>query len=120
MKRKIKKNFWLSAREDAALKRKAKKCGLTEAALVRMLITDFVPREAPPKLFYRELNELNRIGVHLRQLVAAANRNGYTNTDEIEKVIGELRFLSLNIQRYFTKPEYKGRLTDLYEEELYE
>ncbi|MBR0542043.1 MAG: hypothetical protein IJK26_07550 [Clostridia bacterium] len=58
--------------------------------------------------------------VHLRQLVATANRNGYTNTDEIEKVIGQINFLSFNINRRFTVPEYKGKLSELYEEELYE
>ena len=48
MKREIKKNFWFSKKEDAMLKQKAAKCKLSEANLVRMLVTDFVPREAPP------------------------------------------------------------------------
>ena len=120
MKREIKKNFWFSKKEDTMLKQKAAKCKVSEAKLVRMLVTDFVPREAPPWSFYRELKELNMVCVHLRQLVAAANRNGYTNTDEIEKVIGQINFLSFNIKRHFTVPEYKGKLCDLYEEELYE
>lgn len=120
MKRNIKKNFWFSAKEDAALKRKAKKCGVTEAALIRMLVTDFVPKEAPPWRFYRELKELNMVCVHLRQLVATANREGYTYTDEIEQVIGQISFFILNIKRHYTLPEYKGKLADLYEEELYE
>ena len=120
MKREIKKNFWFSKKEDAMLKQKAAKCKVSEANLVRMLVTDFVPREAPPWSFYRELRELNMVCVHLRQLVATANRNGYTNTDEIEKVIGQINFLSFNINRRFTVPEYKGKLSELYEEELYE
>ena len=120
MKRSIKKNFWFSAKEDAALKRKAKKCGISEAALVRMLVTDFVPREAPPWKFYKEITELNMICVHLRQLVATANREGYTNTKEIEKTIGQIRFFTLGMQRHYTLPEYKGKLSDFYEEDLYE
>ena len=120
MKRDIKKNFWFSKKEDEMLKRKAAMCNVSEANLVRMLVTDFAPREAPPWRFYRELKELNMVCVHLRQLVATANREGYKNTDEIEKVIGQISFFILNIKRHYTLPEYKRKLSNLYEEEAYE
>lgn len=50
--RTIKKQVWLSPQEDAELKRKVRLTGLTKAALVRMLIRDYEPREKPDERFY--------------------------------------------------------------------
>lgn len=45
MKRTVKKQFWFSKVEAQDLKKKAKKACLTEAALIRLLLRGYEPRE---------------------------------------------------------------------------
>jgi hypothetical protein len=50
MRKGIKKQFWLSEKDAADLKRKAKKCGITETAVIRQLLHGYAPREKPEVL----------------------------------------------------------------------
>ena len=47
MKRTIKKQFWFSRDEAQDLQKKAKKTCLSEAALVRLLLRGYEPKEKP-------------------------------------------------------------------------
>ena len=52
MKRTIKKQVWLNRTEARELQKKAKKACLSEAGLVRMLISGYEPRQQPDESFY--------------------------------------------------------------------
>lgn len=52
MKRTIKKQFWFSRDEAQDLQKKAKKACLPEAALVRLLLRGYEPKEKPDDRFY--------------------------------------------------------------------
>ena len=47
MKRTVKKQFWFSKPEAQDLQKKAKKTCLSEAALVRLLVRGYEPKERP-------------------------------------------------------------------------
>ena len=47
MNKRIKKQFWLSPQEVAELKRKAEIAGISETAVIRLLIRGYEPREKP-------------------------------------------------------------------------
>lgn len=47
MKRTVKKQFWLSRDEAQELQKKAKRTCLSEAALFRLLVRGFEPKEKP-------------------------------------------------------------------------
>lgn len=49
MKRTVKKQFWFSKVEAQDLQKKAKKTCLSEAALVRLLVRGYEPKDAPTK-----------------------------------------------------------------------
>ena len=53
MNKRIKKQFWLSPKDAEELKRKAELAGLTETAVVRLLIRGYEPREKPDERFYK-------------------------------------------------------------------
>ena len=55
MKRTIKKQFWLSRDEAQDLQKKAKKTCLSEAALVRLLLRGYEPKEKPDDRFRKAL-----------------------------------------------------------------
>ena len=52
MQRRIKKQFWLSPQDARELKRKAKLCGITETAVIRILLHGYEPKEKPDARFY--------------------------------------------------------------------
>lgn len=52
MKRTVKKQFWLSRDEAQELQKKAKRTCLSEAALFRLLVRGFEPKEKPDDRFY--------------------------------------------------------------------
>lgn len=65
MKRTIKKQFWFSRDEAQDLQKKAKKTCLSEAALVRLLLRGYEPKEKPDDRFYDAMREFSAIGVAL-------------------------------------------------------
>ena len=54
MQRRIKKQFWLSPQDARELKRKAKLCGITETAVIRILLHGYEPKEKPDARFYED------------------------------------------------------------------
>lgn len=58
MNKRIKKQFWLSPKDAEELKRKAELAGLTETAVVRLLIRGYEPREKPDGRFYDAMDFL--------------------------------------------------------------
>ena len=52
MNKRIKKQFWLTEAQDKKLKRICEVTGLTETAVIRMLLSDLEPKEKPDSRFY--------------------------------------------------------------------
>ena len=67
MKRTIKKQFWFSRYEAQDLQKKAKKTCLSEAALVRLLLRGYEPKEKPDDRFYDAMREFSAIGNNIHQ-----------------------------------------------------
>ena len=78
MKRTVKKQFWFSKAEAQDLQKKAKKACLTEAALVRLLLRGYEPREKPDERFYDAMRELSAIGNNINQLAMILSILVYT------------------------------------------
>lgn len=68
MKRTIKKQFWFSRDEAQDLQKKAKKTCLSEAALVRLLLRGYEPKEKPDDRFYDAMREFSAIGNNIHQM----------------------------------------------------
>lgn len=77
MNKRIKKQFWLSPDDAAELKRKARLAGLTETAVIRLLLRGYEPKEKPDSRFYEVMRELSAIGNNINQLAAKANALGF-------------------------------------------
>ena len=73
MKQRIKKQFWFSPQEAKELKRKAKLCGITETAVIRILLRGYEPREKPDAIFYDTMRELSAIGNNINQIARSVN-----------------------------------------------
>ena len=62
MNRTIKKQIWLNREEDCELKRKAKAACLTEAALIRLLLSGYEPRAFPGEEIREFTRALSQLG----------------------------------------------------------
>ena len=74
-KRNVDKHIWFDRQEAQDLQKKAKKACLTEAALIRLLIRGYEPREKPDERFYDAMRELSAIGNNINQIAHAVNRD---------------------------------------------
>ena len=105
MSKTVKKQFWMSPEEAADLADKAKSCGISEAAVVRLLLSGFQPREKPGDEFYREMRNLSAIGNNLNQLLIRAHTLRFIDTPMLIREIDKLNQFQLKIERKFLLPE---------------
>lgn len=104
-KRDVQKKFWFSVEEAQTLKAKAAAVGLSEAALIRMLILGYRPREKPDERFYAFQRELSAIGNNINQLAAKANTLGFVDAPMLEKEAERWAKFQTAIMREFLLPE---------------
>lgn len=103
-KRSIDKHIWFSRDEAQDLQRKAKKCCLTEGAVVRLLVKGYEPKEKPDERFYDAMRELASIGNNINQLAAKANSLGFIDTQQLAKEAERWHKFQADIEREFLRP----------------
>lgn len=105
MKRTVKKQFWFSRDEAQDLKKKAKRTCLSEAALVRLLIKGYEPKEKPDECFYDAMRELSAIGNNIHQLSAKANSLNFIDAPQLAKEAEHWHKFRAEIEKKFLRPE---------------
>ena len=107
MRKGIKKQFWLSEKDAADLKQKAQRCGITETAMIRMLLHSYEPREKPDERFYEAMREMYAIGNNLNQLTAKAHKLGYIDTPMLRQEALKWARFQAKIEAEFLRPVKK-------------
>ena len=104
MKRTVKKQFWFSKVEAQDLQKKAKKACLTEAALIRLLLRGYEPREKPDERFYDAMRELSAIGNNINQLAIKANALGFVDTPMLREEARKWHEFQIDIRKRYLLP----------------
>ena len=110
--------LWLNRKEADALSRSAKKCGLTQSAYLRHLITGFVPQEAPPPDYYAMMRQLYGVANNLNQVARKAHALHVIDAqkvDECQKQVNEaiLRITeAVVLPRKMNKEEWNEQSSD--------
>ena len=104
MKRTIKKQFWFSRDEAQDLQKKAKKTCLSEAALVRLLLRGYEPKEKPDDRFYDAMREFSAIGNNIHQISVKANALGFIDTQKLNSEFDRLHKFQADVERQFLRP----------------
>jgi len=104
MKRAIKKQFWLNKKEAESLKEKAKAAGITEAAVIRILLAGYEPREKPDERFYTAMQELSAIGNNINQIAARAYSLGFVDTEMLKREALQWHRFQAEIEAEFLRP----------------
>lgn len=105
MNTRIKKQFWLSPSDAAELKRKAQLAGLTETAVIRLLLRGYEPREKPDSRFYDVMRQLSAIGNNINQLAAKANALGFIDVPMLESEALRWHQIQNEIEQKILLPE---------------
>lgn len=105
MKRTVKKQFWFNRDEVQDLQRKAKKTCLSEAALVRLLVKGYEPKEKPGEEFYDVMRELSSIGNNVNQLTAKANSLGFIDAPMLNQEVKRWHAFQDKLEQKFLRPE---------------
>ena len=105
MKRTVKKQFWFNRQEAQDLQKKAKKTCLSEAALVRLLVRGYEPKEQPNENFYDVMRQLSSIGNNINQLSVKANALGFIDSQMLKSEALRWHKFQADIEREFLRPE---------------
>lgn len=98
MKR-IKKQFWLSEKENADFMKKVELSGLSQSAVLRILIKGYEPREKPDDRFYDLMRQFYAMSNNLNQIAIKANSLGFVDTRLLKDKIDKLTNFSLKLKR---------------------
>ena len=101
----VSRHFRFSVEENELLKEKAEKCGLTDAAFLRMAIHSLVPKEKPDKEFYTALRQLTSISINLNQLTVKANSLGFIDTPMLHKLSDDISRLQSELFSKYLFPD---------------
>lgn len=104
MKQRIKKQFWLSPLEAKELKRKAKLCGITETAVIRIFLRGFEPRGKPDARFYDTMRELSAIGNNINQFAVKANALGFIDAPMLKTEAMRWHKFQADMETVFPRP----------------
>ena len=104
-RRTVKKQFWFSRDEAQDLQKKAKKTCLTEAALVRLLVRGYEPKERHDQRFYDVMRQLSSIGNNINQLAAQANSLSFVDAKKLQKEAERWHKFQADVERQFLRPE---------------
>lgn len=103
MKR-IKKQFWLTESEAADLKEKSMKTGLSQTAIIRILLKGYEPKEKPDDRFYDAMREMYAIGNNLNQIARKANSLGFIETKMLKQAIEHLQSFLTHMETEYLRP----------------
>ena len=104
MEKRIKKQFWLSSEENDERKQKASLAGISESAVVRLLIRGYEPREKTDERFYAAMRNLSAIGNNINQLAAKAHSLGFIDTPMLKEEALRWHKFQADIEAEFLRP----------------
>lgn len=105
MRNGVKKQFWLTEEEAQDLKHKAEITGLTEVAVIRMLLKGYHPKEKPDRFFYDALRQLYYFGNNLDRLLKKANSLNYIDAPLLRQEIKAWQTFRSDIEKEYLEPE---------------
>ena len=104
-KRTIKKQTWMNKPEAQSLKRKAKSAGMTEAALMRSLVSGYEPKALPDDSFHDFMRQIAALGNSMNQIARKANALGLLDAPYYKQQAEQLAKFELEVYERFMLPD---------------
>lgn len=77
----------------------------SEAALFRLLVRGFEPKEKPDDRFYDVMRQLSAIGNNLHQITVKANALGFLDMQKLNAEAERWHSFQADVERQFLRPE---------------
>ena len=103
--RNIEKHFFFDKAEAQSLARKAKKSGLSEAALVRLLVSGYEPKALPDDSFHEFIRQIAALGNSMNQIARKANALGLLDAPYYKQQAEQLTKFELDVYERFMLPD---------------
>ena len=103
--KKIKKHFWLSEEDNQLLLERAKRAGLTQSTLIRMLLNGLVPKNKPSEKLLSAMMEQIALLNQLSNLVDQAELRGHEIAKRLHSIIEKMAWNNLTIEEEIQVPE---------------
>ena len=100
----VKKQFWFDRLTAQNLEKKARKCGVNESSLIRVLVNGYEPREKPDDRFYEVMRQLSAIGNSANQIARRANALGFIDAPYYQKEAEQWHKFQLEVKAKFLLP----------------
>ena len=105
MKKRIKKQFWLTEKENELLKNFSNKTCLAEAEYIRMLLQNRLPKEKPDAEFYETMNQMSQFSEKLQTFAMQLRESQTCNMEILQEEIHRWHQFQLAIEERFLAPE---------------
>lgn len=103
-KRTFNAHIRLTEKEARDLKQKAKMCGITQSALLRLLLKGYEPKEKPDDCFYEIMRQMYAVGNSLNQLARKANSLGLIDAVEYKRQVEKFNMFQNQVEKEFLVP----------------
>ena len=103
--KKIKKHFWLSEEDNQLLLERAKRAGLTQSTLIRMLLKGLVPKNKPSEKLLKAMMEQIDLLNQLTALADKAELRGYRTAEQLRSITEKMIWNNLIIEEEIQLPE---------------
>lgn len=105
LKRNIKITFRVNQNELENLKKNVRKTKLSQEAYIRTVLSNRIPKAAPPLDYYNLIRELRAIGNNLNQIAAVANTTHFVDKQIFSREADNLRQELVKIQEAVFLPD---------------
>ena len=109
MRRDVKKQFWMTREEDLDLKKKAKRTCMTEAALIRLLIRGYEPRDRPDDRFFQTMEQVTIVSNQMEELARAVRAKDGEVSEMLKQEAWEWKKFRAQIEAEYLRPEKRMR-----------
>ena len=75
-----------------------------KAALIRLLLRGYEPKEKPDDRFYDAMREFSAIGNNIHQISVKANALGFIDTQKLNSELDRLHKFQADMERQFLRP----------------
>ncbi len=105
MRKGIKKQFWFSKDDADDLRHKAECACMSEAALIRLLLRGYHPKEKPDRSFFDAMNKLSLISSNINQLAKKANSLNFIDAPMLYREAEAWQRFRADLERRFIRPD---------------
>ena len=107
-KRNIEKHIFFDKSETQTLQRKAKAVGMTEAALIRSLVSGYEPKALPDDSFHDFMRQIAALGNSMNQIARKANALGILDAPYYKQQAELVAKFELDVYERFMLPDKKS------------